>query len=149
MTNFCVVFQVTLEMKTYISHITPKLLKACLKGDVYKRIDETYSDHHLLVFGISTVVAFFFFNTSIYLFVLPLATLSFVAAQAFFSSCGSGGFQLQCVGFSGCRAQTVGHMGFSSCSSQASEHGLGLSCSTQHVGSSQIRDRTHISYVGR
>ena len=90
------------------------------------------SNHHLLVFGISTVVSFFFFfNAFIYLFVLFLATLGLCCYTGFFSRCGKWGllssctaWASHCVGFSGCRAQAVGHVGFSGCSSQASERGL-------------------------
>ena len=88
------------------------------------------SDHHLLVFGISTVVAFLK-NTFIYLFVLFLAMLGLCCCAGFFSSCGKWGLLSSCCawashrgGFSCCGVQAAGHMGFSSCSSQASERGL-------------------------
>ena len=66
-----------------------------------------------------------------------------------------------CGGFSvgepelwGARASVVAAHGVSSCGSRALEH-MFSSCGTQpqllqgHVGSSPIRDRTHVSYTGR
>ena len=69
--------------------------------------------------------------------------------QGLLSSCGARASH--CCGFSCCRAWAVGHVGFRSCSSWALEHKLS-SCSSVaplHVGSSQIKYRTCVSWIGR
>ena len=95
----------------------------------------------------------------IMLFIFGCAGSSLLCGH--FSSCGKQGLLFSCSvrasrcnGFSCCRARVLGHSGFSSCSSQFLEHRLG-SCGAlglvalQHVGSSQIRDRTRFSCIGR
>ena len=90
---------------------------------------------------------------------------SFVCAGAslvkgLFSSCGERGYSLVvCLGFSSwffscCGPQALGLVDFSICISWAIEHRL-RSCGAwglvdpQHVGSSQTRDWTYVSCIGR
>ena len=75
------------------------------------------------------------------------------------SSCGVQASQ--CSGFSCCQAQTVGHTGFSSCGMWAQQlwfpgsraQAQQLRCmglvAPWHVGSSQIRDQTCVSCIGK
>ena len=57
--------------------------------------------------------------------------------------------QVHCSGFSGWRAQDLGHTGFSSCNAQALEHRLNSCCTWTvalwHVESSLTRDQTRFS----
>ena len=94
-------------------------------------------------------------NNFIYLF---LAVPGLCCCMGFSSSCSERGLLSRCGGqashcccFSSCGAQALGCRGFSSCgtwthscSSLALQHRL-----SWHVGSSRIRDRTSVSYIGR
>ena len=68
-----------------------------------------------------------------------------------FSTCGA--WALHCGGFSWCRARALGHVGseVAVCSSRAQAQWLWYMdlVALQCVGSSQTRDQTHISCIGR
>ena len=108
-------------------------------------------------------VRIFFFNNFIYLF---LAVLGLPCWEGFSLAAPSGGYSLVAVQASQCRgvscrgAWALRHKGFSSCSMWALQvQLLGSRAQVQlwragfvapwHVGSSQIRDRTRVSCIGR
>ena len=75
---------------------------------------------------------------------------SLVAASSSYSSCDVQAFH--CGAFSCCRAPSMEITGFSSCSSPALElrlNSCGGLVAPRHVGSSQIKDRTCASCIGK
>ena len=101
-----------------------------------------------------SIIIFFFIILFMYSFIFGCAgslllcgLFSSCSKQGLVSSCG-----LQtshCSGFSCCGAQALGRTNFSSCGTGAQELWPTALDALWHVGSSQIRDQTHDSCIGR
>ena len=131
--------------------------KEPVKGFLYWK---SISDHEWLTDGgevskttSHTTICILFFLQYLFMAVLGLCCcteFSLVVASRGSLHCGV--WASHCSGLSCCGARALGRGSFSSCGLKVLEHRLG-SCTglaaLLHVGSSQIRDRTCVFYIGR